>query len=180
MSTSLYDVTVPQFIRGLKNLSGVLTKVESWCDENSKPHSEIIEGRLAPDMNPLSFQVRVAVMMATNGVLSSSWKWTPSTKELEDETSFAGLRAAIQKAVDELEAVKREDLEGRESLPVRWWTGGEEGVGFKFSFDSGTKYLNQFVIPNFWFHPTTAYAICRMKGVELGKKDFLCAGGAFD
>lgn len=57
---------------------------------------------------------------------------------------------------------------------------GEQGVGYEFGFENGIKFLNQFAFPNFWFHTTTAYAILRMKGVQLGKADFLAGGGAFD
>jgi hypothetical protein len=57
---------------------------------------------------------------------------------------------------------------------------GKEGIGPNFNFPDGLTFLRQFVIPNFWFHNTTAYSICRMQGVPLGKVDFVAAGGGFD
>ncbi|KAK7728133.1 hypothetical protein SLS57_002603 [Botryosphaeria dothidea] len=180
MTISVYDITIPVYIRALKNVSHLLTKAEEWCKENSKPESEILDARLAPDMLDFTFQVRMTRHMTESGILSADWHWVPYNQELEDEKSFAGLRDALQKQIVRLEGVKREDVEGGESRVCDVWTLGKPGEGVNFRFTEGLRFLNQFTIPNLWFQATTAHDICRMKGMDVGKKDFLCGGADFE
>lgn len=115
------------FHRLLLNKSHHLTfsQAEEWCKENSKPESEILDARLAPDMLDFAFQVRMTRHMTESGILSADWHWVPYNQELEDEKSFAGLRDALQKQIVRLEGVKREDVEGGESRVCDVWTLGE-------------------------------------------------------
>ncbi|KAF4541945.1 hypothetical protein BFW01_g3761 [Lasiodiplodia theobromae] len=181
MPLPFYDTTVAVFIRQLKNLSAILQKAEKWCDDNGKPHSEVLEARLAPDMYSLPSQIRLSVRWARNGVLlNKNYHFKSSQTKPDVEHVFAELQAIIQEELDFLQAVKPEDIEGAENRPLSVWTSGEEGKGIGMKFDAGHKLLTQIVFPNFWFHISTAYAICRMAGVPLGKQDFVMAAGPID
>ncbi|KAF4543401.1 uncharacterized protein LTHEOB_100 [Lasiodiplodia theobromae] len=180
MAYSLYDTTVPLLIRGLKNTHALLQKAETWCKENNKPESEILHARLSPDMNDFVFQVRVASITARNTALTADWAWIPSATALADESSLAGLRACLQKDIAWLEGLTKADVDGQEKRAFRFWTSGQEGVGFEFKFTDGVKYIQQIGIPNFYFHNSMAYGLCRMKGVPLGKFDFLAGGAELD
>lgn len=180
MSLSLYDSSVKVYIRQLNNLSAILKKAEQWCDENNKPHSEIIEARLTPDMYALPFQIRACTKAARNGtLLTKGWAFTSHPAEPADET-FAGLQARIEKTVGWLKCVKPEDIEGGEERPLSMYASGEEGKGPLFKYDNGQVFLTQVIFPEFWFHVAMAYAICRMKGVPVGKKDWILGGGMLD
>ncbi|OJD39045.1 uncharacterized protein BKCO1_3000219 [Diplodia corticola] len=214
MTISLYDVTIPVLIRGLRNTHALVQKVSpdqrpspphhqtlissfqptnqttpssktepqasTWCQDNNRPETDILDARLAPDMRTFAFQIRACCVLSRSSTLTDAWRWWPSTTALDDESSLAGLAAALREHIGLLEGVGREEVEGREGVGRHLWTGGEEGVGFEAKFDDSIKFLNQFGLPNFWFHNTTAYALCRMKGVPLGKYDFLAGGGALE
>ncbi|OAL39235.1 hypothetical protein AYO20_01553 [Fonsecaea nubica] len=159
---NLYDTTVVAMIRTLRNLSSLLKKGEAFADAKGIPHSEILEARIAPDMHMLPFQIQtcsntakfVAVRVA--GVQNVPWE--------DNEKTFDELQARITKTIDFLEAVKREDFEGKES--------GHE-IELQGKKLDGLTYVNAFAVPNFYFHAVTAYDILRMKGVGIGKKDWL-------
>ncbi|OJD38021.1 uncharacterized protein BKCO1_500057 [Diplodia corticola] len=177
MSLSLYDTSVGVFIRQLKNLSAVLQKAETWCDDNGKPHAELLEARLSPDMYPLTSQIRLAARWARNGALLNegyAFKATDGKPELRH--TFAELQQLVHDAMEFLQAVRPEDIAGAENRPVSVWSSGEEGQGHNVKLDAGHKLLSQVIFPNFWFHDSMAYAICRMKGVPVGKLDFLMGG----
>lgn len=127
MSISLYDTTVRTFIRQLQNLSAILQKAEQWCDDNNHPHSEILEGRLAPDMYTFTYQVRLCTNMARNGVLlnNGTWAWRVSYAHPDDEQDFTGLQARIRATLEWLSGVKEEDITGGEKMPCDIWYSGE-------------------------------------------------------
>lgn len=85
-------------------------------------------------MKDFIFQARFSISMARSGVLSPSWRWVPHHEQLDDETSFAGLQAGIQKAVGDLEKVKREDVDGNEDKKYDLWTEGKSLPFLKFLF----------------------------------------------
>ncbi|KIX96283.1 uncharacterized protein Z520_08061 [Fonsecaea multimorphosa CBS 102226] len=159
---NLYDTAIIPIVRTLRNLSRVLKKGESYADAKGIPHSELIEARIAPDMHPLPFQVQtcsnaakfLAVRVA--GVENVPWD--------DNEKTFDELQARITKTLDFLDGVKREDFEGREA---------NHEIAFHGMKLTGLDYANEFALPNFYFHAVTAYNILRMKGVEVGKKDWL-------
>ncbi|KAJ4421316.1 hypothetical protein N0V82_003827 [Gnomoniopsis sp. IMI 355080] len=127
MSISLYDSTVKTFDRQLRNLSAILTKAQQWCDDNGKPHSELLEARLAPDMFPLPYQVRNCTNQARNGTLLSNgtWSWMVSSARPDDEHTFEGLQARIQRTVEWLEGIREQDIEGGDKMPVEVTYSGE-------------------------------------------------------
>lgn len=162
-SITLYDTAIVPMTRTLKNLSNVLKKGEAFANEKGIPHSELLEARLAPDMNPLIFQVQTAsntakfLAVRVGGVENQSFP--------DDEKTFDDLQARLAKTVEFLDAIKREQFDGRDK---------HEFV-FRDRNVNGLSYINGFALPNFYFHAVNTYSILRMKGVQIGKLDWLGA-----
>jgi hypothetical protein len=165
MSLSLYDISVPVFIRAFGNLTEILRKAEGFADEKGMAHKELLEARLIEDMYPLPAQVQRA---------SDTAKFVPvrvaqleNVPMADDEVTFADLHARIEKTMNFLKSVDPASMEGRD----------EAEVVLKTRTSSTTftarSYVLGFAIPNFYFHVTTAYAILRHKGVPIGKMDYI-------
>ena len=165
MPISLYEISVPPFIRGLNNLSAILKKGEAYADEKGIPHEELLQAKLFEDMFPLTYQIQRA-SDASKGAAVRVADVEPVSME-DNETTFADLQARIQKTIDLLKGVKETSMDGKEESEVVLKTGAG---AFKFT---STSYLLTFALPNFYFHVTTAYAILRHKGVPVGKMDYL-------
>jgi len=165
MPLSMYQASTPFFIRMLGNLSAILDKAAAHADARKIDHAVFINARLAPDMFPLSRQIQIAsdgvkgCAARLAGIELPSWPDTEST--------FAELQARIRKTVDFLNSVRADQIDGSEERTVTLKIRSKE-ISFK-----GLPYLFGFVIPNFYFHVTTAYDILRHNGVEIGKMDFL-------
>ncbi len=167
MSLSLYDVSIPVFIRAFGNLSKNLEKAEVFADERGMPHEELLNARLIDDMFPLTAQVQRA--SDTARFLAVRVGQQEAVPMADNEASFDALQARIKATVDYLKAVPADAFTGRETAEVEFKAGPRT-----FNF-TGRDYVLGFAIPNFYFHATTAYAILRHKGVPLGKFDFLGA-----
>ncbi|HYM87412.1 MAG TPA: DUF1993 domain-containing protein [Pseudoxanthomonas sp.] len=165
MSLSLYDVSLPVFIRAFGNLSGNLQKGRAFADENNLPHAELLEARLFPDMIPLTAQIQRASDSAKLAAVRVGQVETIAMAD--NETSFDELQARIAATVAFLESVPVDSMAGREQAEVVVTTPGQS-ITF-----TARDYMLGFAIPNFFFHVTTAYALLRHKGVPLGKLDFL-------
>ncbi len=165
MTLSLYDITVPVFIRGFDNLGGVLRKARAFADERGIPHADLVEARLFPDMLTLAGQVQRAsdtarfVPVRVGGVENVSMT--------DNEISFDELDARIAATVRFLKDVPADAMDGREEAEVLVRTRGNE---LRFT---GSSYVLGFALPNFYFHVTTAYGILRHNGVPVGKMDYL-------
>jgi hypothetical protein len=165
MATELYDLTAPVFLRAFKAMAAFLDKGRAWADENGVAHAELLEARLYPDMAPLTAQVQRASDSAKLALVRIGGVEGPAMPD--DEVSFADLQARIAKTVAFIESVPRAAIDGKEGAEVVLkFPNGE----YPFT---GQSYAIGFVLPNFYFHVTTAYAILRMKGVPVGKIDFL-------
>lgn len=158
---TLYDTAVLPVIRTFNSLSKILKKGESFADAKGISHSEFLEGRIAPDMNDLRFQIQSASNSAK--FLAVRVAGTENEPWDDNEKTFDELQARIAKTVKFLEAVKREDFEGKEDTEVT----------MREHTFTGLTYVNHFAIPNIYFHAVTAFDILRMKGVDIGKKDWL-------
>lgn len=169
MPLTMHTLSVPAFTRGFSALSGLLDKAEAFASESGQPLSEFFDARLAPDMLPLSGQVQRASDTSKNAIARLTTLEVPRFPD--DERNFDDLRQRIGKTVAFFETVKPEDLEGSERREVTL-----SFPNFKMTF-SGEDYLLKFVLPNFYFHVTTAYAILRHKGVPIGKADFIVGLG---
>jgi len=161
----MYQASVPVFLRTLGNLQHVLRKGEAQAEARKFDSSLLLQARLSPDMLPLTRQVQIATDMAKNGCARLAG--VDPLKFEDNETSFAELHARIDRAIEYIKSFKPEQIDGSETrqITIKTRTGEQhfEGQG----------YLLHFVIPNLFFHCTTAYAILRMAGVELGKVDFI-------
>ena len=165
MTLSMYQASVPVFIRALNNLSAILEKGAASAEARKIDPAVLIAARLAPDMLPLSRQVQIAADTAVRGAARLAGVEIPSMPDTE--TSFGELRERLAKAIAFVESVPADKIDGSEerivTLPMR---DGE------LTFP-GQVFLLSFVLPNIFFHVTAAYAILRHNGVEIGKMDYL-------
>ncbi len=165
MTISMFKASIPVLIHGLKNLSNILTKAAAYAESKKIDPSVLINARLAPDMFPLSRQVQIATDITKGGVARLAGVEIPSFPDTE--TSFEELQARIAKTITFFETIQAEQIDGKEEKDISLKVGGHE-LNFK-----GQEYLLYFVIPNFYFHITTTYAILRHNGLDIGKKDYL-------
>nr|OQO30294.1 hypothetical protein B0A51_03120 [Rachicladosporium sp. CCFEE 5018] len=161
---------VPLLTQGLKSLKHILQKGEAYAIEHSIPAEQILQARLAPDMHPLLFQIRSCSDTA-KGVLVRLAGHEPVVME-DNEQTFAELYARIDKTLALFDDVKPEEFEGKEGIEVVI----KRRLGdFK---TTGLGLLQQFALPNFYFHEGMAYALLRKEGVQIGKLDFLAGGSS--
>lgn len=165
MPLTIYNLSVPAFTRGFSALSVLLDKAEAFAAEKGMPLAGLIDARLAPDMLSLAGQIQRASDTAKNAIGRLTALEAPRFPD--EEQSFADLRERIAKTVAFIETAKPEDFDGSETRDVTL-----SFPNLKVTF-SGADYLLQFVLPNFYFHVTTAYDILRHEGVPIGKGDFI-------
>ncbi len=167
MSLSMYQASVPVFVRMFGNLSAILDKAAAFAEAKKIDPSVLVNARLAVDMLPLSKQVQIASDAAKGAGARLTGSDVPSFADTE--TTFPELQARIAKTVDFLKGLDAAQFDGSESKEIVLTLAKGE-VRFK-----GDAYLLNFVLPNFYFHMTTAYAILRHNGLDLGKMDYLGA-----
>jgi hypothetical protein len=168
MSFTIYDASVPVLSRALTNLSKILDKAVAQSKEKDRPLSELLEGRLAPDMYNLIQQVQSASDGAKSCAARLAGVPVPGMPDVEK--TFPELQDRIARTLDFLKSLTPQQIAGAEDREiVLKFPNGE----MKFS---GRDFLAGFALPNFFFHVTAAYAILRHKGIAIGKMDFL--GGA--
>ncbi|KQO04942.1 DUF1993 domain-containing protein [Sphingomonas sp. Leaf242] len=163
--TSLYDLTVPAFRRGFASLSAILTASETFARDHGIAEADVLDTRLVADMAPLTAQVQRASDTAKGAMVRIGG--IPNLAMADDEASFAALQQRIAATLAFLDTVPRAAIDGKEDAPVTLVTSGGS-VDF-----TGRSYVLGFVLPNFYFHITTAYALLRMRGVPIGKMDYL-------
>ncbi|TFZ04758.1 DUF1993 domain-containing protein [Ramlibacter rhizophilus] len=166
MSLSMSSASLPVFTSMLGNLRRILDKGLAHAEARKFDPLVLTSYRLAPDMLPFTRQVLIACDAARLGVARiggiDPGRWE------DKETSFEELKARIDRTVEWLAAVKPEQLDGTEDKEVTFPVGRESTRTMK-----AEAFLKHWVLPNFYFHVTTAYAILRHNGVELGKADYL-------
>jgi uncharacterized protein len=167
MSLSMYQASIPVFLRMLGNLSAILDKAAAHAEAKKIDPTILIRDRLAPDMLPFSFQVQAATDSAKGCAARLAGIEAP--KFADNEVTFPELKERIAKTVTFLQSMTPAQIDGTEGRAI---TLSLRSGDRKFE---GQEYLLYFVLPNFYFHVTTAYAILRHNGVELGKADFLGA-----
>lgn len=165
MSLSMHQASVPVFAQILAALGGVLDKAQVHAAARKIDPAVLIAARLAPDMFPLGRQVQIACDFAKSAVARLAGLEPPGWGD--DEKTFAELVERTKKTVDYVQSFKPAQIDGSEARDVTIKVGGKPLTL------QGQPYLLQFVVPNFFFHTTAAYAILRHNGVELGKRDFM-------
>ena len=165
MKISMYQASTPRIVRALTNLSAILDKAAAHAGARKIDPLVLTSSRLYPDMFPLARQVQVACDVSKGAVARLAGIEPP--KHEDTEKTFDELKARIAKTIAFIQGVRPEQIDGSEDKEIKLKVGGRE---LEFS---GIQYLLGFAMPNVYFHVTTAYAILRHNGVEIGKTDFL-------
>ena len=165
MTISMYEASIPVFIRMLKNLAAILAKGATYAEAKKIEPTVLINSRLYPDMFPMARQVQIASDAAKGCGARLAGREPPKFED--NEATFPELLTRIDKTITYLETLKPEQINGSEqrtiTLQIR-----NNTLTFL-----GMPFLLNFALPNFYFHVTTAYDILRHCGVEIGKQDFI-------
>lgn len=165
MSISMHSASVPIFVRMFNNLLTWLDKAEAHAAAKKFEPTVLLGARLAPDMLPFTKQIQIASDAAKFGVARLAGIEAPKFED--NEATLDELRERIRKTIAFVESVPADKINGSEdrdiTVPRR-----DGPIVVK-----GEPYLKSFVLPNFFFHVTTAYALLRHNGVDLGKSDYL-------
>ena len=168
MTISMYSTSVPVFSQMLTALSDVLKKAEAHATDKNIDPNALLQARLFPDMFPLVRQVQIATDFSKGVTSRLAGAEVPSWPDTE--VTFADLQALIAKALAHIGTFNAAQFEGSENkeIVLRPGTPKEKKL-------VGSAYLQHYGLPQFFFHVTTAYAILRHNGVEIGKRDYMGA-----
>ena len=165
MTISMYQASVPTFVRMLNNLTAILEKAAAQAEAKKWDAAVLINARLYPDMLPFVQQIQIATDGAKGGAARLAGQEPPKFED--NEKNFSDLISRVRKTIDYLNTLTAAQIDGSEdraiTLQMRNNTVTLQGL----------PYLLNRVLPNFYFHVTTAYDILRHNGVELGKQDYL-------
>jgi hypothetical protein len=163
---TLYDFTIPHVIKMLRNVDGWLVKTIAFAEAKKFSVDNLVTARLAPDQFAFARQIQATCDQAKYLAARLAGKEPPSHPDTEQ--TFAELRARVATVIAYLETFTPADFAGADERKIalpRW-----EGKWLR-----GDEYALHHVLPNFYFHATTTYAILRHNGVDLGKRDYLGA-----
>jgi hypothetical protein len=165
MTLSMYQASVPVFVRALSNLAHVLKKGEAHAKSKNVADEVLLQTRLIPDMLPLIKQVQIAADIASRGAARLAGVEPMSFED--NETTLEQVYSRIDRAIEYIKTFKPEQIDGSEGNTIVMKTRTGETT-----FE-GQAYLLGFVLPNVFFHCSTAYNILRVAGTEIGKTDFI-------
>ena len=165
MALSIYQVSVPVFVKHLKGLAGCLNRTKALYGEKNYDEATLLNYRLYPDMFHFTKQVQASTNHAVQ--CSSLLAGQDPLKFEDNEKSLADLIARVERTMAYLEAIKPEQMEGADAKTVTVKRPDGETTM------KGLELLQNRSMPNFFFHTTTAYDIMRHNGVEIGKRDFM-------
>ena len=165
MALSMYQVSVPVFVKTLGNLANILDKGAAYAAAKKVDDAVLLGYRIAPDMLAMVRQVQIACDFAKGACARLAGIDVPAWEDTEK--SFGDLKARIAKTIDYCKGFQPEQIDGSEDRDIQVKVAGNP-VTYK-----GQPYLLHSVLPNFFFHTTTAYDILRHCGVEIGKRDFI-------
>ncbi len=165
MTISMYSASVPVFKQLLSALSAILIKAESAVTNDMKPET-LLHARLYPDMFDFTRQVQIATDFAKSVTARLAGVDIPVYED--NETTFAELQARIAKTLQFISSIAPEKIDGSEAREIITRPGTPKEKKF-----SGQSYLLHYGLPQFFFHITTAYAILRNNGIEIGKLDYM-------
>lgn len=166
MTSPIYTASIPVFKQMLGGLSQVLAKAEAHATAKNIDPNALLQARLFPDMFPLLRQVQVATDFAKNVSARLAGEEVPKSED--NEQSFADLQARIATVLAFMDGLAPEKFDEAATREIVSQAGKPKEKRF-----SGTSYIFNYGLPQFFFHVTTAYAILRHNGVELGKKDYI-------
>jgi hypothetical protein len=165
MKLDMYQATVSPCVRALTNLIAILEKAETYAATRKIDPGVLLNTRLFPDMLPLTMQIVIAGDIARGGAARLAGRDVPAFES--GTASFGQLIDGVRHTIAFLETLKPEQFNGAEERTVTWSTRSSSKTM------QGTPYLFHHVLPNVYFHVTTAYDILRHVGLEIGKQDFL-------
>lgn len=167
MASTMYQISVPVFVRHLKGLANCMKKTQAHYAEKKLDEKTLLNYRLYPDMFNFIMQVGSATGHSTNCIAQLAG--VPAPRFEDTPQSLADLIARVEKSIEFIESVPQEKIDGTEAKEITMKMRDRE---MKMS---GYELLMDRSIPNFYFHTTTAYNIMRHNGVEIGKRDFMGA-----
>ena len=166
MTSPIYTASIPVFKQMLGGLSQVLAKAEAHATAKNIDPNALLQARLYPDMFPLLRQVQVATDFAKSVSARLAGEEVPKSED--NEQSFADLQARIATVLAFIEGLAPEKFDEAATREIVSQAGKPKEKRF-----TGTSYIFNYGLPQFFFHVTTAYAILRHNGVEVGKKDYI-------
>ena len=164
MALSIYDVTVPVYVKLLGGLKIQLDKAAAYAKTGGFEEAALLDARLFPDMWPLKRQIQAATNHAFRG--TARLAGLPIPQITEAASSFADLHGRIDETIAFITGVDRAAVEAGETREITFPMGGEQATM------TGLRYFQNFTLPNFYFHLTTAYNLLRHNGVPVEKTDF--------
>ena len=165
MAINMYDATVSPCVRALTNLNAILTKAEAYTTELKIDQSVLLSARLFPDMLPLTMQVVLAGDIARSGSARLAGAEVPKYETAK--ATFGELKIGVKRSIEFIAGLTPEQFAGAEDRVVTWSTRSST------KSMQGMPYLFNHVLPNVFFHVTTAYDILRQSGLNIGKTDYL-------
>jgi hypothetical protein len=166
----MYQASVPPMLQMFASMTAILDKAIKHCEARKIDPDKLLTYRLAFDMNPLPNQIQAISDQAKGCVARLAGIDIPAMPD--NEASIDDLKARIAKTVEFLKSIKPEQINGTEDKEIVLKLGPAGPNQFEIKF-TGSQYLLHFVMPNFYFHHSTAYDILRHAGVEIGKRDFM-------
>ncbi|WP_437707989.1 DUF1993 domain-containing protein [Sorangium sp. So ce448] len=164
MTIALHSLTTGTFVPFLRNLSALFDKAAAQGHDGAA----LAQIRLAPDMLPLSMQVRFVCDQARFGVARLVGEEPPAVAEADADADLAGFKARIERTIAYVESVAADRYRGAETRTIAFPLTTDLSVEF-----TGEQFLRDFAFPNFYFHLVTAYDILRNQGVQIGKADYM-------
>lgn len=165
MTFSMYDASVPVFKQILTSLSALIDKAEAHAAEKKIEPAALLQARLYPDMFPFTRQIQVAADFAKGCSARLAGVDVPKYEDVE--TTFAELKERLARTIAFIDGLPQDGIEASAQRDIST-SSGPNAKQFK-----GQVYLVHYALPHFYFHATTAYAILRHNGIEVGKKDFI-------
>lgn len=165
MTISLYDASAARYIQTLGAVSGFLDKGLAHCREKGIDPEAIVETRLFPDMHPFRFQIHSVVLHSVGAI--EAIRSGAFQRPERPQHDYAGLQNLVGQARETLQKLTPEEINSREDADVVFETRDSKRLF------TAQGFILSFSLPNFYFHATTAYDILRMKGVPVGKRDFM-------
>jgi len=166
MTLSIYDFAIDAFVPMLGTLTHLLDKLTAHAAARSVDVASLVDARLAPDMLPFGSQVRLACQHAAHAVARLIGEDPPPMERVHE--SFEQLSTRVRTTIETLQQVPRAAFDGAAERPIA------VVIDAEMAFDmTGLSFLRDWILPNFYFHITTAYDILRHHGVELGKRDYM-------
>jgi hypothetical protein len=166
MNISLYAASVPVFSQMLNSLSDILHKAEAHATAKNIEPAVFLQARLSPDMFPLVRQVQIAADFSRGVSARLAGQDVPKVED--NQQTFADCQTLIQQSLAFIGGIQAELIDGQEAREIITRPGTPKERRF-----NGQAYLLSYGLPQFFFHVTTAYAILRHNGIELGKKDYM-------